>query len=196
MRLVFFSKVENRYGSGTPSRVEEKAVNMAKVARYDEIFSEMRKLLVVSDEFVNSEIKEAVEDAKQQLDEKTDSINELMLEKIAMAKAIERLEAKSLLREETENMTAGEKAYITNFFENANVEEINSKLNEAVRAYDNDMTRKKEKLLSETKKTVIPVVQNEVEEIILNEDESVFNNEDGMMDDFVSKINKSIASTR
>ena len=60
---------------------EEKAVNMAKVARYDDVFTEMRKLLVVTDEFVNSEIKEAVEDAKQQLDEKTDSINELMLEK-------------------------------------------------------------------------------------------------------------------
>lgn len=174
---------------------EEKAVNMAKVARYDEVFMEMRKLLVVTDEFVNSEIKEAVEDAKQQLDEKTDSINELMLEKIAMTKAIERLEAKALLREKTENMTAGEKAYITKFFENAAVTEINSKLNEAVRAYDNDMTRKKAKLLSKAKVTDIPVIQEAVEEVILNENESVLS-EDNMMDGFVNQIQKSVNNTR
>ena len=174
---------------------EEKAVNMAKVSRYNDVFMEMRKLLVVTDEFVNSEIKEAVEDAKQQLDEKTDSINGLMLEKIAMTKTIERLEAKALLREKTENMTEGEKAYITKFFENSDVKEIHSKLNEAVRAYDNDMTRKKEVLLSETKKTDIPVIHDEVEEVILNENENVLS-EDNMMDGFVSKINKSILSTR
>ncbi len=174
---------------------EEKAVNMAKVARYDDVFMEMRKLLVVTDEFVNSEIKEAVEDAKQQLDEKTDSINGLMLEKIAMSKTIERLEAKALLREKTETMTAGEKAYITKFFENADVTEINSNLNEAVRAYDNDMSHKKAKLLSKVVKTDIPVIQPPIKEIILNEGEPVFN-EDNMMDGFVSKINKSYTSSR
>ena len=169
---------------------EEKALNMAKISRYDEMFMEMRKLLVVTDDFVSTEIKEAVEDAKQQLDEKTDSINELMLEKIAMTKAIERLEAKALLKEKTENMTDGEKAYITQFFENASYDEIYSKLNEAVRAYENDMTRKKEVLLKETPKIEIPVVESKVEEIILNENESVFS-ENSMMETFVTKINKS-----
>jgi hypothetical protein len=170
---------------------EDKAIDMAKVARYDVIFSEMRKLLVVTDQFVNSEIKEAVEDAKTQLDEKTDTINELMLEKVAMAKEIGRLEAKSLLGEKTQNMTDGEKAYITKFFEGACIEDINQRLDEAVRAYENDMTRKKEELLEEEEETDIPVIEESTEpEVILNE-ESVFNEEESMMDQFVSKINKS-----
>jgi hypothetical protein len=149
----------------------------------------MRKLLVVTDEFVNSEIKEAVVDAKSQLDEKTDTINELMLEKVAMAKEIDRLEAKSLLGEKTKNMTAGEKAYITKFFEGAGVEEINQRLDEAVRAYDNDMTRKKEELISEETETEIPVVESSDEpEIILNEG---VNEDEDMMDVFVNQINRS-----
>ena len=44
----------------------------------EESVTEIRKILAVNDDYVRTEIKEAVEDAKSQLDEKDETINQLI----------------------------------------------------------------------------------------------------------------------
>jgi hypothetical protein len=111
---------------------EAVVVESTKLDRLEKMFESMKELLVVNDEYVHTEIKEALEDGKSQLDEKDAKIDELMMEKIKLNKKIKKFEADKLLGEKTKNMDEIEKSYILTQFAESSVEEIENQIDKGI----------------------------------------------------------------
>ena len=68
-------------------------INEARLNRLEKMYGTMKQLLVVNDEYVSTEVKEAVEDANSQIASKDKEIDKLMLEKVELKKKIGEIEA-------------------------------------------------------------------------------------------------------
>jgi hypothetical protein len=174
---------------------EANVVDSLKLSRLEEQFTQMRKLLVVSDDFVQSEISEAVLDAKQTMDSKDATINELLAQKVKLTRQIKTNEAASLLESKTQNMTPGKAAFIAKFFEGSSTDEISDKLDEAVSAFEDDQEAKRLELLEQVdaKQTAADKARKKVaktEEQLITESNSG-QGVDSQMDLYISRINKS-----
>jgi hypothetical protein len=135
-------------------------VNEARLQKLETVISEMRKTLLVTDEYVETEIAEAVEDAKTQIDDKTEELNSALNENIELKKQIKTLEAQSLLESKVTGFTESKKLYITKLFEGSSANEISQKLDEAVKAYDNELNEKR-RLIKEEKINKVKHYYNE-----------------------------------
>jgi len=161
-------------------------VDGAKLQRLEECMSSIREILVVNDDFVQTEVKEALEDAQTQLDEKQEKINSLMVENMDIRKQVKKSEAVSLLEKKTKGMKPAQAAFVTNFFEGVNDPKvISEKLNDAVKAFKADETAKKEEVIEEKRGTSVEIPDEPKPEVI---EESV---ENDPMDLYVGKIHRS-----
>jgi hypothetical protein len=169
------------------------AVDALELSRLQEAFETIKKICVVNDDYVQSEICEALEDAKTQVQEKQDKINELMQEKIELVKKIKEDEAGDLLESKTKDMKPAEAAYVCKFFEGATAEEISERLDEAVEAFEKDQAEKRTALLEENKNTGI--AEGVQIPTVTVADDVTSQNED-IMDIYVQKIDKSTHARR
>lgn len=160
-------------------------VNEARLEKLEGIISEMRKTLSVTDAYVETEIAEAVIDAKTQIDTATNELNETLNENIELKKQIKTLEAKQLLESKISAFSDSKKLYISKVFAESSKEEILSNIDEAVKAYDNELNEKRQLLKEEKMKQVKNYYAEE--KPVLNENTSA----DPSMDAYVNNINKS-----
>jgi len=163
-------------------------IDSAKLSRLEKLQENLKKLLFVSDDYVQKEIKEAVEDASKIIADKDAQINKLMLEKIEMTKKIKAAESIQFLESKTKDMNPKMKAYIETFFKNADKEDIEKKLDEAIIAFKKSENEERAKLVSEAnskKKIVKPIVYEEKEPEIKQIDE---------MDQYTKMLSKSFKS--
>lgn len=175
-----------------------KIADTVKLNRLEEAFSKMKEVLMINDDFVQTEIKEAIEDAKSIIDSKDSKINDLMVEKIELKSKIKQYEAEKLLENKTASFTPAKKAYIKKFFKDAEITEISERLDEAVKAYDKEETQKREMLVekNKNKSTVIKTdfVKPQLEQI--NENVSEDEEAEPLMDVYVSKLNRSVSAVK
>ena len=157
-------------------------VKEARLDKLETIISEMRKTLLVTDEYVETEIAEAVEDAKTQIDTGKTELNEALNANIELKKQIKQLEAQSLLESKVRGYTESKKLYINKLFEGKSADEITQQLDEAVKAYDNEINEKR-RLIKEEK--IKQVKDYYVDQPVLTE------NSDPTMDTYVNNINRS-----
>ena len=137
---------------------EKVVVDYHKLRKLEKLFENMRTQLLVTDEFVQSEVREAVMEAKGMLEDKDKKINDLLVEKVSMKKMLGKNEAESLLESKVKNMPMKKVAYLNTFFKNADKAKIESKFNEACVAFDRQEKSERQKLVNESKNNGIKVV--------------------------------------
>lgn len=124
-------------------------VNEAKLERLENFYSSVREMALVNDEYVQTEIKEAILDAKNQIDAKDAEIDNMMLEKVELSKKLKTHEATMLLEDKCKDRSPKAVAYLKTFFCESTKEEIEEKFDEALAAFDKDEAKARHKLLEE-----------------------------------------------
>lgn len=128
---------------------EKTLVNEAKLRRLERFHEQVREIAMVNDDFVQTEIREAVEDAASQIKGKEEEIDKLMLEKVELSNKIKKFEAKQLLSEKCKDLSPKLLAYVQTRFEDADSEEIEEQFNEAVKAFKIEETAKRKRLVEQ-----------------------------------------------
>ncbi len=167
---------------------KETLVNESRLNRLEDTMGQLKEILMINDNYIQTEIKEAVMDAQSQIEKKDTEIDDLMFEKVEIKKQLDKFEAKQMLSEKTEDMSPKQKAYIEVYFKNADKEEIEEKLNEAVKAFKEEEKTKREEIIAEAnskRQVKRPVIKEEKEKIVENKE-----NVDPKMAQYISTINK------
>jgi hypothetical protein len=135
---------------------EDKVVDSIRLEKLEEMASEIKKLVVVSEISMDEEIKEAIVDAKEIIESKDEEINQLMLDKIEVNKKLKKIEAEKLLEDKCKNINPKMRAYLETRFKDADTLEIEDKFEEAVKAFTEDETLLREELKGSTSSNVNP----------------------------------------
>jgi len=146
----------------------------ARLNKLESMYSKIREQLLVNDEYVQTEIKEAIEDAKETIEAKDQEINRLLVEKVEINKKLILKEAKEKLEVKTKDLSPKCKKFVEKIItEDIALEEIDAKVDEAVAAYKKAEKEEREQLINEAKneerKLDIPSPRSR--ETILNESE-------------------------
>jgi hypothetical protein len=139
-------------------------VNEAKLNRLEKMYGQMREIVMVNDETFQTEVKEAILDAKKIIEEKEGEIDGLMFEKISLKKKLNKIEAERLLENKTQSLSPKTKAYLEVCFKDADVKEIEERFDEAVKAFKDEESKRRTKIVNESaskKKIVDPVKSKE-----------------------------------
>lgn len=119
--------------------VAQKTFDANKLERLEKIFGEAREIFMVSDDYIQSEVSVAMEEAKQEIDRLKKDNNDLLIEKVELNKKVKQNEAVTLLESNIEHLTEKEKVFVRNYFKKLGVDEISvEQINEAVEAYNED----------------------------------------------------------
>lgn len=143
-------------------------INEARLGRLEKFYKNIKELSMVNDEYVQTEIKEAVEDASQQLSKKDEEIDHLMMEKVELTSKIKKIEAAQLLSEKCKDLAPSLTSYAQTRFEKSTKEEIEEQFNEAIEAFKKEEKSKRAKL-TETSQTKAKVKNPD----IITEDQSL-----------------------
>jgi hypothetical protein len=135
------------------SMPEAEVMDSIKLKRLEEAISKMRDILVINDDYVQSEVSEALDDAQSQIDEKQDNINKLMVENMDLRKQIKKDEAARLLEVKISDMKPAQAAFVKQFFDKIeDPKVIAEKLDEAVKAFEADEAEETEKIVESKEK--------------------------------------------
>jgi hypothetical protein len=150
-------------------------VDVAKLMRLEEAVNSIREILVVNDDFVQNEVKEALVDVKSQLDEakssKDDAVNDLMVENMELRKELKKNEATRLLESITADMKPSMAAFVKKYFKDENdVSVISEKKDEAIALFEAEEADETEEAIVENRGTFeipddeTPVIEENVSE--------------------------------
>lgn len=177
---------------------DREIADTAKAIRLERMFESFKQLLFVNDDYVQGEVREAVLDAKQQLDEKQKRIDSLLAEKVQANDQMRKIEARNVLEEKTRSMAPAKKAFVKKFFESeTDAAKISARLDEAVKAYDADVDKARQ-AAQETAKDKgisprIPAAET------LTEDAKVSGNDagnDAVIDEYVQMAERSFRARK
>ena len=149
-------------------------VDQAKLKRLEKAVDTIKECVMLTDDVVQKEFKEAILDAKTQLDEKNKELDKVLMEKVELKTQLNKLEVTSLLEAKTKDMAPKMKAYIEMYFKDADKKMIEEKLNEAITAFKSEEAKTREKIISEakSKKVIINPVINEDNKQTINENKT------------------------
>ena len=162
----------------------------AEYAHLKGFHDKVKELALISDDYVRTEVSEAIKDADIQIKSKDGEIDKLLMEKADLTCKVKRIEAASLLAESTKDMQPSLRSYIETRFKDSSKEEIAASLNEAVEAFKAESKDKREKLISESKslakvKETPKLMNEEVAHVQKVQDKGPFG-----MDGYVTAIEK------
>ena len=159
-------------------------VNEARLNKLETTFEDLRKVLMVNDEYVQTEVSEAILDAHNIIEEKEKEINRLMLERVETNKnvkmieessqqKVEKLEAGVILESKMKGCSPKLQAYLELCFESAGKEEIEEKFNEAVEAFKTTEKEKREAIIESRKEDNKGIIPETVKTEGIFEDKSI-----------------------
>lgn len=171
---------------------KKNAIDEAKLARLEESTKAIREILMVNDAYVQKEIKEAILDAKKQIEEKQSEVDKLMFEKVELKKKFDKIEADRMLTEKTKDMPLAQKSFILKYFAEATSKEISEKMNEAVQAFQKADRKERETLIEKNANAGIKptVVMDESDKQMLTEKTEVDGNTN-LMSTYAAKVKRS-----
>jgi hypothetical protein len=140
---------------------QETLIDSSKMKRLEKMFEGIKEIMMVNDDYVQDEIKEAILDAKSIIEAKDKEINKLMLEKVQLGKKIKIDEAQQVLEEKISGSSPKLKAYLETTFKGASKEIIEEKFDEAVTAFENEEQTRRDQILSEASKVTPRTVVTE-----------------------------------
>ncbi len=171
---VFEEKAAAKVEEFMNSYIEEamptaQATDTAKLARLEDAMNQLREILAVNDDFVQTEVKEALFDANDQLEEKQVSINDLMVENMGLRKKIKKDEATSLLESIVADMKPAMAAFVEHYFDGVeDAKTIFEKKDEAIKAFEADEADETEFAIEESRGSQV-VIPDDVEETVIEE---------------------------
>jgi len=171
---------------------EKTAVDQVKLIKLEAMVKRIKDAVMINEDYIQGEIKEAIDDAKKQLAEKDKALSKIMLEKVTMVKEANLLEAKKLLDNKCKDMTPKMKAYIETFFKDADKKEIEERLDEAVKAFKEEESKLRSKLVAEADQKKKITNPKQTEEPVINEETKIANSDDAMMDHWAGIVSKSV----
>jgi len=113
----------------------KKLVETAKLSKLEKVMTEMKKLMLFTEDYVEEEMNEALQDAKSIIEEKDKEISKLMEEKIKAVAESKKVEASNFLKEKTEGMDIKLKSYLFARFNDSSVEDINEDIDDAISSF-------------------------------------------------------------
>lgn len=139
--------------------------------RSRKILDEVRKLVGINEEFVNSEIKDALIDGKNTIDSLKKELNEAIEANTALNAKLQNAEAKILLEEKTKDMPESTKAYVSKLLRGKSPEYIQENYQYVVEMFEKESSEQvesaKEKAVSRIVEAVDrPETEPLVEEVI------------------------------
>ena len=164
---------------------EEKVVDAAKLQRLEGMFEAVKNMCFINSDYVQGEIKEAIVDAKAQLDAKDATIDKLMLERVEFVSKIDKNEARKVLEQKTKDISPKLRAFLEVRFKDSKGSEIEEKFDEAVQAFAAEETAIREKLVDAAQPSVTPAAQKITEGVIEEEVK-----EPSVIGSYVSSINR------
>ncbi|RMD45854.1 MAG: hypothetical protein D6834_03225 [Aquificota bacterium] len=113
----------------------EKIEESVEQIKYKRLFEAIKETLVAYDISLDEELKEAVIDGKNTIEEKEKELNDALYEKVKIQKEYEELKKQFLLEQKTKGLDSATKSYVEKYIEDADIDELEEKINEAIDAY-------------------------------------------------------------
>ena len=139
----------------------ETLISEARMLQYEKMYSGLRELLVVNDDFVRTEVTEAIMDAKSQLSRKDTKISKLNESNRVLSESLDKIEATRLLEKKLMDLSPKESIYLESIFNGCGTQMIEDKFDEARKAFVKDETGRlkklKEKSSSKIKTRINPI---------------------------------------
>jgi len=177
---------------------EEQIIESAKLQKLQEAVSGIRQILFVNDDYVQTEIKEAIVSAKATIDGEKDKVNRVMIENMELKKQIMKNEASQMLEQKTASMKPALASFVRTYFDKVyDAKVISGKLDEAVKAFTSEEDTEKKELVEKKERGAQPIdMPVETGEDPTKIVESPQNSEVELMDLYVSKVQRSTTPQR
>jgi hypothetical protein len=118
-----------------PAEDIKKAVENTQATR---IVESIKQLVAIDDKFINENIKEALRDGKEKIDQLHTKLNQTLKENIDLKRVIQRSQAKELLDEKTADLHPTKKKFIYKFLEGKTPEYIKENYSYVVEMFERD----------------------------------------------------------
>ena len=115
-------------------QINEAVENIRAAKQLDEI----RKIVGISEELVDTEIKEALVDGKRTIDSLRSELNETLKENTSLNHEVKKAKAHILLENKTVDMPATKKAFISRLLKNKDLEYINENFSYVVDMFERE----------------------------------------------------------
>jgi len=126
--------------------------------RSRKILDEVRKLVGINEEFVNSEIKEALIDGKTTIDSLKKELNEALEANTSLNSKLNSVEAKLLLEEKTKDMPQSTKAYVSKLLKGKSPEYIEENYQYVVEMFEKETSEQVEDAKERVAKRIVEAV--------------------------------------
>jgi hypothetical protein len=150
------------------SQVNEAVENI----RSRKVLDEVRKLVGINEEFINTEIKEALVDGKTTIDSLKKELNEAIEANTALNHRLNSAEAKILLEEKTKDMPQSTKAYVSKLLRGKSPEYIQENYQYVVEMFEKETSEQvevaKEKVTSRIVEAVDRPEADEAQEEVIS----------------------------
>ena len=104
------------------------------------ILNNIKKLVSVDEEFVNENIKEALEDGKSMIDTLHKELSEAVKDNVRVNQELKSAKATIILEEKTQSMPADKKSYVMRVLKGKSPEEIEGNLEYVVEMFERDQS--------------------------------------------------------
>jgi len=140
-------------------------------ARSRKIVSEMKRLVGLSDEFVNESIKEALIDGKKQIDEANEQVKKLENQVKLITEKAENTEKQLFLEKKLENFPKAKKDYMLRVLSEKKIENIKENFNYVAEMYDKKEEDEVE-VLKESATQISKGIDVPAQPVVVNESKS------------------------
>lgn len=131
---------------------KEVVLDAAKLERLEKSIAAIKEILMINDDFVQGEVKQAVAEAKDLLDAKDSQINKLMIEMAEIRRTDKIKTAKTYLESRIEKASPKLRAFLEVTFKNAtSKDEIEAKFDEAVSQFKKEEDGVRNTLIEDAK---------------------------------------------
>jgi len=152
-------------------QISEAAENIRAAKQLEQI----RSIVGINEEFIDSEIKEALTDGKKTIDSLRDELNKVLKENVDLLQKSNKSEAKILLEQKTTDMPSEKKNYITRLLSNKAPEYIEENFAYVVDMFERESKEELEVIKESVKSDFVKAPKVDRPEII--EEARNFNNE-------------------
>jgi hypothetical protein len=168
------------------NQLQEAIQNVTAKKQIDEI----RKLVGIDSNFVNSQIKETLAEGKKVIDNLNKQLNDLKGENETLLEKVKTIETNMILEERTRNMTKTKKDFIFKLLNDKSKDYINENFNYVVEMFESGEEEKTTVLANEAKKSAISI-NAKVPTPVINESNTNTNNKSSIVGGYLSELKKS-----
>jgi hypothetical protein len=137
--------------------------------RSRKVLDEIRKLVGINEEFINSEIKDALIDGKTTIDSLKKELNEALEANTAINAKLQNAEAKILLEEKTKDMPQSTKAYVSKLLKGKSPEYIQENYQYVVEMFEKEASEQVEDAKEQAVSRIVEAVDRPESEPLVEE---------------------------